>query len=332
MGIRCLLGHDFGEPELKRDREEKGEEVIVTVSEQQTCSRCGATKVVSENTEVTSIQQLTETADDESAATPSDETAPEATAGDAGDASDDAPQSTATEVTADDDDGITITDDAELLTDDDEPTGEEPAGAAEPTEPTDAVETAEATEASETAEDTEPAETDEPTDDGVILSGSASDADTTETAETSEGERARADSATSDDREAGEWPEYEGDSQPGEEPTAWPEQAGEDDGFDATSPSDEGPDDVTFGGGFTPEVADADAQAAGDAEGEEVIEEPEELTKAEEASVYEPTVDDINTEFYCPECGFSRPSGESSMRAGDICPDCRRGYIAERRR
>ena len=65
MGIRCLLGHDFGDPELEREREEQGDEVVVTVSEQQTCTRCGATKVVSENTEVTSLEQLAETADDE---------------------------------------------------------------------------------------------------------------------------------------------------------------------------------------------------------------------------------------------------------------------------
>ncbi|MFB6086529.1 MAG: hypothetical protein ABEJ84_06955 [Halodesulfurarchaeum sp.] len=32
----------------------------------------------------------------------------------------------------------------------------------------------------------------------------------------------------------------------------------------------------------------------------------------------------------CPECGFSE-SAVSSLRAGDICPDCHRGYLAGRR-
>jgi hypothetical protein len=40
--------------------------------------------------------------------------------------------------------------------------------------------------------------------------------------------------------------------------------------------------------------------------------------------------DEETTEYFCPECGLVQPSGESSMRAGDICPECKRGYIAER--
>ena len=92
---------------------------------------------------------------------------------------------------------------------------------------------------------------------------------------------------------------------------------------------------MSFSGGFTPEAtAEAvDEQGGADSQAdEEVIEEPAdaELTKAGEAALYEPTVDDINTEFYCPECGFTRHAGASSMRAGDICPECQRGYIAER--
>ena len=331
MGLRCLLGHDFGAAELKRDREEQGEEVVVTVSEQQTCTRCGATRIVSENTEVTSIQQLTETADDEAAATPTADDAAETTPGadvkaDDGDTDTAQPPTaetaTANEPTPATDDGVTITDDAELLTDESTPTSEEPADTAE------AATGSETDDSTAEASATEP--TEEPTDDGVILSEDT-DSDTTEPSEAT-GAASEAESS-GDDRATGEWPSYEGDSQPGAEPTAWPDQQGEDDGFDATAPSEAGDEGVTFssGGGFTPEVDDSGAaDRQPDADGE-VIEEPEELTKADDASVYEPTVDDINTEFYCPECGFSRASGASSMRAGDICPECRRGYIAERR-
>ncbi|ERH01615.1 MAG: hypothetical protein J07HN6_01171, partial [Halonotius sp. J07HN6] len=134
MGIRCLLGHDFGDPELERDREEQGDEVVVTVSEQQTCTRCGATKVVSENTEVTSLEQLTETADDEVAA--GDDTdaepaadAPAATAADEPSADSqpadetgesvsaetipEAPATTADAGADTETDGVTVSDDAE---------------------------------------------------------------------------------------------------------------------------------------------------------------------------------------------------------------------------
>jgi CRISPR/Cas system-associated protein Cas10 (large subunit of type III CRISPR-Cas system) len=37
-------------------------------------------------------------------------------------------------------------------------------------------------------------------------------------------------------------------------------------------------------------------------------------------------------EYYCPECGLTRDVGNSSMRAGDICPECRKGYITERQK
>jgi len=57
MGIKCsLFGHDFGETTVERDREEQGNEVVSTIKEVETCTRCGETRVVSENTEVTTIK------------------------------------------------------------------------------------------------------------------------------------------------------------------------------------------------------------------------------------------------------------------------------------
>lgn len=35
-------------------------------------------------------------------------------------------------------------------------------------------------------------------------------------------------------------------------------------------------------------------------------------------------------EYDCPECGATHPSVGSSLRPGDICPDCQTGYIEER--
>jgi len=56
MGFRCsLLGHNYGDSEVEREREEQGSEVVVTIREEQTCSRCGKTKLLSENKEVTSL-------------------------------------------------------------------------------------------------------------------------------------------------------------------------------------------------------------------------------------------------------------------------------------
>jgi hypothetical protein len=60
MGLRCLLGHDFGPPEIEREREETGDEMVVTVRETETCRRCGEERVVSENKEVTAIRSPSE--------------------------------------------------------------------------------------------------------------------------------------------------------------------------------------------------------------------------------------------------------------------------------
>ena len=61
MALRCsLLGHDYGDTEVDREREERGSEVVVTVQEYEECARCGDRTVISENTEVTSLSAGTD--------------------------------------------------------------------------------------------------------------------------------------------------------------------------------------------------------------------------------------------------------------------------------
>jgi ribosomal protein S27AE len=77
MGIKCsLLGHRFEETEVERDRDEQGSEVVITIREIETCTRCGESRIVSENKEVTSVEQPENVAVD----------VPEGDAEDAGDA------------------------------------------------------------------------------------------------------------------------------------------------------------------------------------------------------------------------------------------------------
>ena len=314
MGLRCLLSHDFGEPELEREREEQGNEVVITVNEVKTCSRCGERRIVSENTEVTSMEQLTATATEADA--PEAETA--ATTDDAASSQQPA-ASTGSDSGVTIDDSVPTTDDAEVWTDDEDAPGErtEDLGAAEPANMTvDDVEAAAAEAANAVdssaagAADADAVETAE--DDGVILSDETDDED---------------DEDASTDREPGEWPAYDTDEE-GQGDTEWPDVEGDDEGYSAEDPPEGEPEDMTFGGGFTPEITKSETGSAAAANGEE----PElSFTRAEESTVeYEPTVDDIETEFYCPECGLARLAGNSSMRAGDICPDCKRGYISER--
>ena len=57
MSLKCsLFGHLYGETQVEHDREQDGNEVITTVREVRTCSRCAKRLVVSENKEVTTVE------------------------------------------------------------------------------------------------------------------------------------------------------------------------------------------------------------------------------------------------------------------------------------
>jgi len=226
MGLRCLLGCDFGEPEIEREREEKGDEVVITVNEVKTCSRCGKRRVVSENTEVTSLEQLTATADDESVDEPpavgADERAISAPA-----AGGHTTGIETTDVSIDATDPAS--DDAEVLTDD-EP--EDLGTASNANMTVDDVEAAAAEPVGTSDDNAVEAEAD----DGVILSDEPSESD--ESAET--------------DRQPGEWPEYDAGGTAAEDDSReWPAPEAEDEGFSAEEPT-EPPEDMTFGGALRP--------------------------------------------------------------------------------
>jgi len=121
------------------------------------------------------------------------------------------------------------------------------------------------------------------------------------------------------------WPDPEGEDE------GWPDPEGEDEGFDAT-PGDAAPEDATIDEEVGPAVGDpattngTTEAAGGAAAGKQFV----------AAQEVEPVGDNrttaAETEFFCPNCGHARGAGGSSMRAGDICPECHQGYIAERER
>lgn len=337
MGLKCrLLGHQYGDPEIEREREENGDEVVVTIREVQVCQRCEAEHVVSENKEVTSIREpedvgLDAGAEPEAAdpvAADDAPTGPETTpAGDAGTpdetrTSADAGPHIAEAEPADVEDHETVggSADSESFNDDDFEPPESPdeddavildeeASERDETQwPEDAgPDPAEAVRESAAVEDGRPVEPDEDvTDDAEFIDADAEVAS----------DDARA------NRERGEWPEREDleDREP-----SWPVQEGEDEGF-AAEPSDGVAADVSFGG-LTPE---ANGHAADESdEGEYVTAGDDGFTRAEQHESRSDAPDD-RVEFYCPNCGHARAAGASSMRAGDICPECKQGYIAER--
>jgi len=57
MSLKCsVFGHRFGDADITREREENDSEVVITITETETCERCGETRVVSENKEVTTLE------------------------------------------------------------------------------------------------------------------------------------------------------------------------------------------------------------------------------------------------------------------------------------
>lgn len=282
MGLRCsLLGHEYGETTTERDREERGGEVVVVERELQHCARCGAEKVLSENTEVRTLD-------------PSPDDVEEPTTGS-------------------------------------EPSFSEPATAS-------------------------------------VASGAGGDTTSEHAPDAAEDDGVILEDDPDQERDRGQWPDHEEPPvDPAEagsaEPAPWPEQEGEDEGFDAEPASpDDGDATFDFGGGLTPEAAEV-----GDAgDDEEYVEAPSEPVagagttgtsppsgsppkpqrgRREEAETVEDpgftsagpvnppsgTLDDPDSRLVCPECGFERKAARASLRAGDICPECRKGYLAERR-
>jgi hypothetical protein len=358
MGLRCLLGHDYGDPELERDRDEQGEEVVVTIREVATCTRCGAERVVSENKEVTSIASPAEIeglAEDDAhdaavvdadgvpvGAGADDDATTAASAADAQSAADAADTA---DVAGADDDAATSDPDAE--------------GGAEIIE-----ETADE-QHTPTADDVEPpaaeAEADAPSaaeDDGVILDADdepesterghgewpeAADVNDGEPERTPTIEEVRGEDAAEESVASADDAESAGDTQRDAEVVSeteqdrsqWPEQVDDDEGFDA-EPSDGSASDVEFGG-LAPEAdSPADVREVEEGFDAEFVDNGSDGSRAANGTITRATeIDtsrdsqDVPTEYVCPECGLRRPASGSSMREGDICPECKRGYIAE---
>jgi hypothetical protein len=320
MGLRCLLGHEYANREVEREREERGDEVVVTYRTVETCDRCGERRVVSENKEVRPIRDPRE-----------DDVATGLGGGgvtadlDEPSASDDAPAAASEEAPA--------------AGGDPSPTPTPEADADEGSTPAATASTGDDGGAAGADDDGAPTP-DPAAEDAVILDdGATEDGD-----DRARGEWPGADAERPDDAEKPAAADVDADADAeGADPgpvddgttvvsgdEGWPEPGGEDEGFDA-EPSDGTPTDVSFGGGLTPEEADAAANGEAEATNGGGAVAGKQFVAAEEV---EPVSEESagRTEFFCPNCGYVRTAGGSSMRAGDICPDCHKGYIAERER
>ncbi|WP_252698078.1 DUF7093 family protein [Natronosalvus vescus] len=335
MALRCsLLGHDFGETEVDREREERGSEVVVTVTEYEKCLRCGKKTVTSENTEVTALD-----AGFDADPTPPDESvpAPESTPDTPSDAASD--DSLEADADVDVDATVDAHDTGKIL---DAEAGDTDAPPSEPTEvPSDGEEqsTVPPADAVDDDIDVPTDEHGEPiTDDAEILSS---------------------DDAERDDRDRGhgEWPDNddvgppvgarnEPAAWPEDEPAAWPEdepEAQADLAADATGTETTfAEDDVEQAAVDDGDDTDADEPVTDDA----VFVDADPDPTPEQSGSYtgiasaqrapnpseSTTSSGTFTEFFCPQCSFVAPGDRGSLRQGDICPECRKGYLGERDR
>ncbi|MFB6080321.1 MAG: hypothetical protein ABEJ81_04920 [Haloferacaceae archaeon] len=332
MGLRCLLGHDFGEREVERERREAGDEVVVVYRTVENCRRCGERRVVSENKEVRSIREVAGV--DAGADRPTDPA--------------DAPAERADDPTAGTGRPPASVGRAEPDRTSDDRAGR-PADGAPTTD--DAGTSTAAGSLVEAAESVGVPGSDGTDDDAVIITGGSDDGGTGAGGEGDDAGTAddRTDAGTADDRtevgtareedgptpeggvellgNAGDAADVEADAadDDGTDGDGWPTTAPdtEDEGYDAV-PHDDTGTDVEFGGGFAPR---ADGDEAGDAAAEAETGVGPVFVRAEGRSDADA---DGPTELRCPNCGTTRTAAGSSLRGGDICPDCRKGYVAER--
>ncbi|WP_312910018.1 DUF7093 family protein [Natronosalvus caseinilyticus] len=318
MALRCsLLGHDFDETEVDREREERGSEVVVTVTEYQRCQRCGEKNVTSENTEVTAL-------------------GPDAAARSPDESASDQPPSPG------------IDDAANGGLEDGDSTEETATSAGDPSDTAEAEAEAEI-EAGDTDETTGG---DEDEDDDLELPTDENGDPITDDAEI-----LTEPDPGDGDREHGEWPESDDVGPPvgsEAEPTAWPEDDADADGNDpvesdgiettfveedvgANASANTGETETVNENEVTRDEPVTDDAVFVDADPEPSPQQSESYTGITSAQAApDPskatTQGGANTEFFCPQCSFVAPGDRGSLRAGDICPECRKGYLGERER
>ncbi|MFB6254363.1 MAG: hypothetical protein ABEI06_07130 [Halobacteriaceae archaeon] len=277
MSLKCsLLGHDFGEVRTERDREERGDEVVITEREIRTCNNCGEEQVIADNTEVRSVEPAPESVQNQSE---SEETQSSGYSTENAPSHGNQEDSQSESPSPEEDDGI-ILDDEEGQTE--RQPGQWPS-----------------------AEDTRLEDIEKDSTQNETQTRASEHEESTE-----EQRQPDSTSATSQSQEK-----------------TWPNEAeSPDEGYSADPPSEE---DIELGSGPS-----AESQQTNDT-GEEMIE-PEPQDQHTDTTTPHSTVftssDDVNVDakFVCPSCGFQEEAMGSSHRNGDICPECKEGYLTEK--
>ena len=404
MGLRCsLFGHDFGDRETERDREERGAEVVTTVRTVETCRRCGTERVVNENTEVRHIG--TESGGGAKIPEPDQESDADEGAG-SGDGADDTTDHEQSPAEGDEAEPETpdisqYVDSAEADGTDEDSSATAEAGTSEPgsststdeprVDPDDSeVEILDSTDEAGDSDDVD-ADPEEP-----VEGAEAGTAGSAESVEGADGPDRVAESDPADEMEFPGDPDSDDsvESEESEEPddaiimdntdgeekrksdVGRRELAGTGNMFDPSPPEGSDGESPTEGGtpgsqGHSPDERDSETPAdrpAGDdsdpgadhepwPEDDRHVEEADDpsfqfeatwetdedepsrpesegpgsgITTAGSVDVSGTSDESSPSTLACPECGYQAPIVGSSLRAGDICPECHSGYLAER--
>jgi len=307
MGFQCsIFGHKYGDVQSERERRENDNEVIITVRETKTCTRCGETMVVSENKEIRTVETAT------------DAPVNGGTGRASGTGGTETPQPSP-------DVGAEVIDSSQATDEDATDTSQDAGGSYTTGTGPDRGADGDAT--GQQDSDTPP-----PGPGGDGASRRQDSEDETETystgggipdAETGEemaeslgdGPPPRKDDAEilndEDEREPGEWPddwEDEADDGGVEPPGEWPEET-------------------------TADANDWQPEAERETADEEADDTDEDEAVGDEEPEIEPTRDALTVpegEFYCPDCRFATRVEDSSLREGDFCPQCHEAALEHR--
>lgn len=303
MGVMCsLLGHDYGDPGVERERVEDGNEVVVTAKRVERCRSCGHERTISENTEVTALSAAAGVVrePDGTVVVAPDESDGETTVDEGK-----IPEPTA--MAAESSDGSPETASGPIVRDDGPRTDVESKNESET--PVDTVEPGDEREpvGPSTVDDSS-------TGSGESGSGVIADSVTTTSAlDRSANGSGRADDPADDppsiDR-IGDEPKRR--DPPQRAPGEWPDEPGRR-AASATGVVGSGGSAASTGQWPDEEGTDTAAEERTDGRNGGSNDGPERPTGGS---------------FVCASCGFDAAVIDSPHRAGDICPNCHRGYLA----
>jgi len=298
MGIRCsIFGCEYEDTTIERDEKRHGDEVILTVREYRQCTRCENTELISENTGITTLAdeerevgEAEPDPTDPSASDPESTERPEVTA--------DSGPNTGTDTGAPTENAAQ-SGSAELL----ETT------ATEDRRPGGLDETATVEDGSSITGATDDVEEEYPEDDAVILDSSGTTGRGARGASTSRYSRGRGGSDRSATSGRGGWPDERTRTSGGRESatsTVTTTESRSEEGFDS--------------GTGTETRTETGIETEGEASTGSGADETDRTPPADPATP---------GSVRCSTCDYGVSTSRSPHRAGDICPECGRGYLEE---